>query len=711
MTDRARPGASPEHQPEATDDGGRAPAVVRSPSGGGAPGTAVPGPEGEALALLDAAVGAMGGQQRAGQHEMARQVARAIEDGQHLLVQAGTGTGKSLAYLVPLIAHAQNSDRPAVVATATLALQAQIVGRDIPRLLEAITPELDRPVDVALVKGRSNYLCRHKLEGGFPTDEPAEGQLFALGEDSAVGHPGAGPTTQLGREVARLRDWAAETETGDRDDLVPGVSDRAWRQVSVTALECLGAQKCPFAAECFSELARARGAEADIVVTNHAMLAINAFEGLNVLPEYDVVVVDEAHELADRVTGAVSAQLSSQMIQAAASSARRHCGITVDALHSAASALELSLTSAPTGLLARGLTEEQAQDVGLVRDACRVALSDSKPGDGQQADGGRQVARSRLLAVLEVCERILDAEVNREVLWVTRMGAPDPVTGYSAPDDSAPAMLHIAPLGVGGRLREGLFDGHTVVLTSATLAIGSAFEPTAGSLGLLGPGAPSWTGVDVGSPFDYPRQGMLYVARHLPKPGRGVSPQALDELEALLTASRGGALCLFSSRRAAEDAAHELRGRLETTILCQGESSMSALVKQFAAEPDTCLFGTMSLWQGVDVPGQSCRLVVIDRIPFPRPDDPLMTARSRAVAQSGGNGFMSVSATHAAVRLAQGAGRLIRSTADRGVVAVLDSRLATERYGAFLRSALPPLWGTTDRRVVLDALARLAQTA
>ncbi|ASN51659.1 ATP-dependent DNA helicase [Sinomonas sp. R1AF57] len=678
-------------------------AVAHASAGRGSAGAAE-----KALSLLDAAVASMGGQQRDGQHEMARQVATAIEEQKHLLVQAGTGTGKSLAYLVPLIAHAQHSDRPAVVATATLALQAQIVGRDIPRLLEAITPKLDRPVDVALVKGRSNYLCRHKLEGGFPTDEAAEGQLFSLGEDSAVGHPGAGPATQLGREVARLRQWAEETETGDRDDLVPGVTDRAWRQVSVTALECLGAQKCPFAAECFSELARQRGAEADIVVTNHALLAINAFEGLNVLPEYEVVVVDEAHELADRVTGAVSGQLSAQMIQAAASSARRHCGITVDSLQAAATALELSLTSAPTGLLARGLNEEQAQDVALVRDACRVALSDSKPGDGQSADGGRQIARSRLLAVLEVCERLLEAEANREVMWVTRTGAPDPVTGYAAADDDAPATLHIAPLGVGGRLREGLFDGHTVVLTSATLAIGSAFEPTAGGLGLLGAGAPSWTGVDVGSPFDYPRQGMLYVARHLPRPGRGLSPEAVDELEALLRASSGGALCLFSSRRAAEEAADELRLRLDVEILCQGESSMSALVKQFAAEPDTCLFGTMSLWQGVDVPGPSCRLVVIDRIPFPRPDDPLTTARSRAVAQAGGNGFMAVSATHAAVRLAQGAGRLIRSTEDRGVVAVLDSRLATERYGAFLRGALPPLWGTADRKVVTDALRRLA---
>lgn len=666
-----------------------------------------------AVRLLDVAVAAMGGQQRDGQHEMVRQVAKAIEEEQHLLVQAGTGTGKSLAYLVPLIAHSRHSGRPSVIATATLALQAQIVGRDLPRLLEAIGPKLEGTVDVALVKGRSNYLCKHKLSGGFPTDEPAEGQLFALGEDTAVAHPaataGGGPTTQLGREVKRLRDWAEETDTGDRDDLVPGVSDRAWRQVSVTALECLGAQRCPLAAECFSELARQHGAEADIVVTNHAMLAINAFEGLNVLPEYDVVVVDEAHELQDRVTGAVSAQLSVGMVTSAAAGARRHCGISVEGLQSAAAQLELALAAVPTGLLARGLTGELIQVIELLRDACRAALSDAKPGEGQAAaDGGRQVARSRLLAILECCERLAGAEENGEVVWVSRVGSFDPAAGYSAPADDAPATLSIAPLNVGGRLRDGLFAEHTVILTSATLAIGSAFEPAAGGLGLLGNGAPSWTGLDVGSPFDYPKQGVLYVARHLPKPGRGLSSEAIDELESLIRASSGGALCLFSSRRAAEEAADELRKRLDVEILCQGESSMSALVRQFADEPDTCLFGTMSLWQGVDVPGHSCRLVVIDRIPFPRPDDPMTTARSRAVAQAGGNGFMSVSASHAAVRLAQGAGRLIRSTQDRGVVAVLDSRLATERYGPFLRSALPPLWGTTDRAVVLQALERLA---
>ena len=667
------------------------------------------GQEPDALDLLDAAVAAMGGESRTGQHEMTRRVSEAIDTGEHLLVQAGTGTGKSLAYLLPLIAHAMESEKPSVVSTATLALQAQIVGRDLPRLLEAVQPHLPRPVDVALLKGRANYVCKHKTGGGFPEDD-APDALFSLGEDAAQ-HPGAAPAapgSALGREVVRLREWAEDTDTGDRDELIPGVSDRAWRQVSVSSLECLGAQRCPVAKECFSERAREAAGTADIIITNHAMLAISAFEGLAVLPEYDVVVIDEAHELHDRVTGAVSGQLSAPMVGAASTAVRRHASIRTDALDSAGRALEAASSVIPSGLMPGGLPEELEQ----VRDATRAALSDTKtdgkadgPGD---ADGGRQQARGRLSLIFEVAERLLAAADLNEVVWASRPSTFTPGAGYSMVDESAPAVLNVAPLSVAARLREGLFEGHTVVLTSATLAIGAEFGPVAGSLGLTGSGAPSWAGVDVGSPFDYPRQGVLYVAKDLPKPERGTSEAQLAELTALLKASRGGALGLFSSRRAAEEAAEALRPLVDFEILCQGEASLPSLVKQFADEPDTCLFGTMSLWQGVDVPGQSCRLVIIDRIPFPRPDDPLMTARTRAVARAGGNGFMSVSATHAAVRLAQGAGRLIRASGDRGVVAVLDSRLANARYGSFLRAALPPFWQTTDRATALGILERLA---
>ncbi|MGM7670164.1 ATP-dependent DNA helicase [Microbacterium sp. A93] len=669
--------------------------------------------EREALRLLDAVVEATGGQRREGQRRMVVEVARSLETGRHLLVQAGTGTGKSLAYLVPALQHALEAERPVVVATATLALQSQIMRRDAPRLLEALADELPRPMDVALVKGRSNYVCRHKLDGGFPEEE---GQtLFGLADDGEmVAGSDGNPTSPLGREVLRLREWAEDTETGDRDDLDPGVTDRAWRQVSVSAVDCLGAQKCPMAAECFSERARSEAGEADVVVTNHAMLAISAFEGLAVLPEFDAVVVDEAHELQDRVTGAVTGQLSGAIVQAAASSARKHTAVAVEPLMQAGVGLDAAFTATPTGLIPRGPDEVQLSALSAVRDAARQALSDSKPSGGSDssADGGRQMARSRLQEVLEVAERMLETvpeTSHPEVLWASRPGHFEPGAGWIPGDETAPPVLYVAPLSVAGKLREGLFGQATTVMTSATLAIGDSFQPVAGAVGLLGESAPRWTALDVGSPFDYARQGVLYVARHLPKPGRSASPESYEELEQLLRASGGGALCLFSSKRAAEDAAAEMRTRLgpNPTILCQGDTTLTALVRQFATEPDTCLFGTMSLWQGVDVPGAACRLVVIDRIPFPRPDDPLATARSRDISRHGGNGFMAVSASHAAVRLAQGAGRLIRTATDRGVVAVLDSRLATERYGSFLRSTLPEFWPTTDPAVVRGVLERL----
>jgi ATP-dependent DNA helicase DinG len=676
--------------------------------------------ERQALRWLDAAVESTGGQHRDGQRRMVVEVARSLESGTHLLVQAGTGTGKSLAYLVPALQHAVDAENPVVVATATLALQAQIMRRDAPRLLQALQDELPREMTVALVKGRSNYLCRHKIDGGFPEED---GQtLFGLADDGEAMVSGdAGPTSPLGREVKRLRDWAEETETGDRDDLEPGVSDRAWRQVSVSAVDCIGAQRCPMAAECFSERARADASDADVVVTNHAMLAISAFEGLAVLPEFDAVIVDEAHELQDRVTGAVTGQLSGAIVQAAASSARKHTAIAVEDLMQSGVGLDAAFAATATGLIPRGPDEVQQNALRAVRDAARQGLSDSKGSGGSggaadAADGGRQMARSRLQDVVEVAERMLDAVPDTdypEVLWASRPGRFEPGTGWVPGDETAAPLLCVAPLSVAGRLREGLFGRATTVLTSATLTVGESFDPVAGSLGLLGEGAPRWTGVDVGSPFDYPRQGVLYVARHLPRPGRTPAPDAYEELESLLRASGGGALGLFSSKRAAEDAAAEMRSRLGSTpqVLCQGDATLSALVRQFATESDTCLFGTMSLWQGVDVPGSACRLVVIDRIPFPRPDDPLGTARTREVSRHGGNGFMAVSAAHAAVRLAQGAGRLIRTTTDRGVVAVLDPRLATERYGGFLRSTLPDFWPTTDPAVVQGVLERLREAS
>ena len=646
----------------------------------------------DALTLLDEAVAATGGQNRAGQRTMVAHVAQALELQRHLLVQAGTGTGKSLGYLVPALARVGESDQPIVVATATLALQAQIVNRDIPRLLQALEPRPESQAQVALLKGRNNYLCLHKLEGGYPEDEP----------DALFDMPSS--TSRVGEEVVRLREWADRTETGDRDELKPGVSDRAWAQVSVSAAECLG-RRCPLVEECFSEMARSRAAEADIVITNHALLAINAFEGMKVLPEHETVIIDEAHELVDRVTGAVSGSLTVAMVRRAARSVKKHSKADSSALEMAAGTLETAFEGLAEGLL-KGLDGRLLTAISAVNDAARTALSDTKP-DGQDVDAGLQMARSRVSEVHDMSSRILEASGEQDVLWISRQGGWENGR-YVAASDTDPATLNIAPLSVGLQLRDGLFADRTVILTSATLTVGDSFDVAAGALGLQGEGAPRWTSIDVGSPFDYRKQGIMYVAGDLKPPGFGVHEGQLERLRELCEASEGGALGLFSSKRAAERAAEYMREHSDLNILLQGESSLKALVEEFSEDVDSCLFGTMSLWQGVDVPGDSCRLVVMDRIPFPRPDDPIAQARTEAVNRHRGNGFMAVSAHHAAIRMAQGAGRLIRSVSDRGVVAVLDSRVATKRYGGFLMKAMPPMWSTQNKAAVIGALARLS---
>ncbi|MDQ2708650.1 MAG: ATP-dependent DNA helicase, partial [Actinomycetota bacterium] len=373
-----------------------------------------------------------------------------------------------------------------------------------------------------------------------------------------------------------------------------------------------------------------------------------------------------------------------------------------------------------------------------VRDAvaaCRSGLGSERREDPDNATQ-RKLALALLDEVGETATRLLaafdeeDLAKRYDVVWLGEQGSASagPTSGASA----RTRVLRVAPLSVGRLLRERLFGERTVVLTSATLTLGGSFDALARQWGLPpektpaatgaetragageadpvpDPDAPRWSGLDVGSPFDHSRAGILYVAKRLPPPGRdGLPPAYLDEIAALVEASNGGALGLFSSMRAAKQAAEALRGRLDQPILCQGDDATGLLVKRFAEDDATCLFGTLSLWQGVDVPGRSLRLVMIDRIPFPRPDDPLVSARQCAVDSRGGNGFLSVSATHAALLLAQGAGRLLRGMDDRGVVAVLDPRLVTARYAGFLRASLPPFWPTTDPEVVRAALRRLA---
>ena len=660
--------------------------------------------------VLAGAVAQLGGEERPGQIAMAEAVARSMTTGEHLLVQAGTGTGKSLGYLVPALLH----DERVVVATATLALQHQLVERDIPALLEAAEHLLPGGApSYAVLKGRSNYACLHRVREGVPDDQ---GVLVDV------------PEGTMGSEVLKLRAWAEQQAEnggpGDRDS-APKHTDRLWRQVSVNHRECLGATRCPFAEECFAERAKEKAAQASVVVTNHSLLAIDAIEGVPMIPEYDVVVIDEAHELTARVTQAATDELTVPEIERAARRSQKHIdGSEADDLADASDALRAAFESCDEGRLDT-LPTDLADALVLVRDAARALVS-AFPKEQQGAgdvDPGRTQARGWVQEIFKTSERMA-AHVESDVLWLSRRER-----------QRGGDVLCVAPLQVWGQLRAKLLAEKTAIFTSATLMLGGDFASVATSIGLK----PServedtevpelveaaevpdveaehdrrepWRGLDVGSPFDYPRQAILYVARHLPPPGRdGLGAKQVDEIVDLVDAAEGRTLGLFSSRRAAEAAAEAVRERLpHLTILAQGEAQLPELARLFVEDPHACLFGTLSLWQGLDVPGDTCQLVLIDRIPFPRPDDPLMSARQRAADRAGGNGFMSVAATHAALLLAQGAGRLIRTTADKGVVAILDPRLVTARYGRFLADSLPPMWRTTDRATVLTALQRLA---
>ncbi len=662
-------------------------------------------PQSPLQALLATAVSAIGGTERAGQTLMAQAVWDAVAERTHLAVQAGTGTGKSLAYLVPALRLAADKKGPVVVSTATIALQRQLVDRDLPRLAEALREDLGRTPGFAILKGRNNYLCLNKMRNG-PEDE--QESLF----DS--------PASPLGAHVKRLHQWAASTSTGDRDEMVPGVPDQAWRQVSVTARECLGVHRCPFGVQCFSERARRLAAESDVVVTNHALLAIDTLGEGGILPEHRIVIVDEAHELVDRVTSVASGELSAFAIELAV----RRTGRLADEqevarLAEAGNALTPLLASLPSGRMDH-LDQGLAATLAALRDAatgCAAQVRKIAAMKDDEADPAEVTAAQAALVNLEEiaveADRMITAfdqpvAEREEVVWLERPS--DWATAADWSDSARPASLHVAPLEVGEELAEHLFADKTVVLTSATLTLGGSFAPLARQWGLDASAiGAEWNGIDVGSPFAHGRSGILYVARHLPPPSRdGLPPEYMDELWELIKAAGGRTLGLFSSMRAAKAAAAAMRESLPYPVLCQGDDSTMQLVKEFAADEPTSLFGTLSLWQGVDVPGPSLRLVVIDRIPFPRPDDPLASARTRAADARGGSGFMEVSANHAALLLAQGAGRLLRSMDDRGVVAILDPRLVTKRYGEYLRATLPPFWQTTDPEVVRGALRRLA---
>ena len=652
---------------------------------------------------LSAAVLSINGAPRTGQIEMAEAVANALSDRHHLLVQAGTGTGKSLAYLVPALVHGKR----VLVATATLALQRQLVERDLPRVKEALEKELGRSITFAVYKGVGNYLCLQKMNAD---DGTADSEVLV-------------EFSGLEKDSRRLREWAQKPGiSGDRDD-APDVDRRVWLANSTSGRECVGADECRFGSECFAVNAKAKAQTADIVVTNHTLLAIEIVDSHPILPERDAVILDEAHEFMDRTTQAVTEELTAGRVSRAANMVRRHMpGKLADGFVKAADGFADAMEE--YGLDYRSATDVErklselpnalAAPVRKVKEACEAVMA-AINADSEIVDPDTLADRARVKgAVNEIkttAQKLMKAG-NGQVLWY----------------EPTFSTLYLAPLAVSHVLRENLFTQTPVIATSATLTVGKSFDPIAKSLGIFGTVQDDaeekdegWSldpsnvqMLDVGSPFDFANQGMLYLPKQLPEPGRdGPAKEALVELGELIDAAGGRTLALFSSWRGVEMADEHLRrvlAELPISIITQKRGdSVGALVEKFANDPTSVLIGTMSLWQGVDVPGASCTLVAIDRIPFPRPDDPVMSARAAEADAAGGSGFMQVSLPRAALLLAQGAGRLIRSVEDRGVVAILDSRIVNKRYGAILLNSMPPLWRTSEGAVVKESLRRLNQ--
>lgn len=610
----------------------------------------------DALATLVAELPG-GGEVRDGQREMAEAVERSIESGRHLVVQAGTGTGKTLAYLLPAI----RSHGKTIIATATKALQDQLAAKDLP-FLDTHVGEFSW----AILKGRSNYVCRQRV-AELVADR--DGQLD-VGRDD----PG----------MVAVLEWAGATDSGDRAELATEPRPVVWDAVSVGSDECPGANKCPMGETCFAESARRRAAEADVVVVNTHLYGTHLAAGGIVLPPHDLVVIDEAHRFEEVVSSTAGTELTTGRINAAAYAVGRV--IADDALITDILAVAARIGDELDTLVGERLDPapkalvSQFSQLRPKLDTAAAALRNVPDADADVV-ARRNRAQQQLTGLLEDL-MVAAAVPTGSVAWVE--GRP------------GSARLRIAPVDVAGLLREMLWDETTAVLCSATIPPKMPDR--------LGMPKGNTTVVDVGSPFDYETNAVLYCAAHLPDPRSDRSDAVHDEIETLIAAADGRTMALFTSWRAMTEAVEALRKRLDQPILAQGETPKPAMLEQFAADPTTCLFATLSFWEGVDIPGATCSLVTIDKLPFARPDDPLLEARRELV---GRDAFNLIDLPRAITLLAQGAGRLIRSATDQGVVAVLDPRLATARYRWDLVRGLPPMRRTKDQAEVVEFLQTL----
>jgi len=606
----------------------------------------------DALSRVTAALA--NAEQRDGQRRMSEMVEASISSGRHLVVQAGTGTGKTLAYLVPAI----TADARVVVATATKALQDQLASKDLPFLAE----HLGHDFDWAVLKGRSNYLCLQRLREMSAGDQ---GQLEL--DTMAV-------TTRA--EIKKLADWAGTTSTGDAAELSWTPSDNAWRAVSVGSDECPGADRCPLGDPCFAEQARRRASIADVIVVNTHLYGLDVASGGAILPDHDVVVFDEAHVLEDIMSDTVGVEIAPGRFTALSGVVRK---IVEDpTLIGSIAEIAESLRDALSAHVGERLSTPLPDSIHDVLTDARLRLGRANE-VVSSIDTAVEDAKQRKLRAQKMTGRAI------EQLDAAIEGREGYVAFVSGSRDTP--RLELAPLDVGPTMSEGVWSKRTAVLTSATIPSSLAAR--------VGIDSDTVEVADVGSPFDYEHHSMLYCAMHLPNPNsEGFRPAVHDELEALITAAGGRTLALFTSWRSMDEAAEALRSRIDLPIITQRDMPKTALVKAFADNDETCLFATAGLFQGVDVPGQTLSLVVIDRIPFPRPDDPLLSARRD---QLGAAAFSEIDIPRASMMLAQACGRLIRSSTDRGVVAVMDPRLGTARYRWDIVKALPPMKRTRER--------------
>ncbi len=591
------------------------------------------------------------------QLDMARLVRQAMQVGGHLAIEAGAGTGKTLAYLVPALL----SGRRVIIATGTRTLQDQLYHRDLP----VVGQSLGRPVTVAQLKGRANYLCGYRMERAL--EQPAHGALRA--------------------ELRRVQRWALETVAGDVGEL-PGVPEGSpvWPLVTSTADNCLGG-RCPQLDDCHVAAARRRAAEADIAVVNHHLLLADMQlkdDGFGrLLPGADVVVVDEAHRFPETAQALFDVELRSRQLDELAQDTSE------EAMQAVCWSADLQERLAAVGAAARELVAAAGAPVGAVPmadagEALGGALQaivetltrlQAFLAEGAEAGGGLGRCAERAGALAGAAARLADWREHEDLCW------------YQA--EGGRVTLHLTPLDASRQLRELLErQACTWIFTSATLAVAGDFTHFSRRIGL----APLATH-RIDSPFDYARCARLFLPTGLPAPDAAdFTDRVVEAIEPVLQASRGRAFLLFTSRRALARAAELLAARATGhTLLVQGTAPRSRLLEQFASAPGAVLLGTATFWEGVDIRGPALVVVAIDRLPFASPGDPFLQARLALIRRVGGDPFRDYQLPQAVLALRQGVGRLIRGYDDYGVVMIADPRLTTRGYGRTFLESLPPL--------------------